>query len=175
MGFRWIVLKRVGLSLLVGLLFGLLLNEISFQFIKEANRAPKTVELIIPAGTADQIESKGDVPTMPEEMIFVVGDLLVVNNQDIVDHQLGPVWIPAGTKASLSLDEEENYIYTCSFNATNLFGLDVREPVTLWIRVSGVIFSGVPMAAILALYSLVMWPLSKDNVGVENVAKNSEP
>lgn len=151
------VLKRVGLSLLIGLLFGFVLNEITFQFVKESNRAPMEVRLTIPEGAADG----GEELELPEEMTFVVGDVLVVENQDVVDHQLGPLWIPAGTEASLSLDQEENFIYTCTFNATNLFGLDVREPVTIWTRIGGTIFSGVPMAAILALYSLVMWPINE--------------
>ena len=162
-------LKRVGISLLAGLLFGFILNEITFQFVKEVNRAPTSVELTIPEGTAAKIESGGEALGIPEEMVFVVGDLLVVHNQDVVNHQLGPLWIPAGKKASLSLDEEENFIFTCTFNSTNFFGLDVREPVTIWTRVSGVIFSGVPMAAILALYSFIMWPLTKVNDDVENI------
>lgn len=154
------VLKRIGFSLVAGLIFGFLLNEITFHFVKESNRSPMTVRLVIPEGTAAEISEGGEALDIPEEMTFVVGDVLLVENQDVVDHQLGPLWIPAGAEASLLLDEEENFIYTCTFNATNFFGLDVREPVTAWTRISGTIFSGLPMGAILALYSIVVWPLN---------------
>jgi hypothetical protein len=164
---RSAALKRIGLATLIGLVFGFLLNEITFQFVKEVNRAPTTVELTIPVGTADELERGNEALGIPDEMIFVVGDVLVVENLDDTDHQLGPLWIPAGAEASLSLDEEENFIYTCTFNATNFFGLDVREPVTIWTRVSGTIFSGIPMAAILALYSFVMWPIQKTRGDIE--------
>jgi len=147
--------------LIVGLVFGFLLNEITFQFVKESNRSPMTVRLTIPEGAAEDISQGGEALELPEEMTFVVGDVLLVENRDVVDHQLGPLWIPAGAEASLSLDEEENFIYTCTFNATNFFGLDVREPVTVWTRISGTIFSGVPMAAILVLYSFIMWPINQ--------------
>ncbi len=75
-------------------------------------------------------------------MTFVVGDTLVVVNQDSVDHQLGPLWIPPGTSASLNLDTEQNYAFQCSFQPTKVFGLDVHEPVTLthatdWYPVRG--------------------------------------
>ena len=173
MSIRLAILKRIGLSLLIGLVFGFLLNEITFQFVKEVNRAPSTVELTIPEGTAEIIKQGGKAPAIPEEMVFVVGDLLVVRNQDGIDHQLGPLWIPAGKEASLSLDEEENFIFTCTFNSTNFFGLDVREPVTIWTRVSGVIFSGVPMAAILALYSLIIWPLKKKDSNAKDNPQNN--
>lgn len=164
------VFKRIGIALAVGMLFGFLLNEISFQFVKESNRAPMTVRLTIPEGTSEQLSQGGNALELPEEMTFVVGDVLLVENQDVVSHQLGPLWIPAGAEASLTLDQEENFIYTCTFNATNFFGLDVREPVTIWTRISGMFFSGVPLTAILALYSFVMWPITKPEEAVGNAA-----
>jgi hypothetical protein len=164
------VLKRFGISLVIGFLFGIILNEVAFQFVKETNRAPKTVRLIIPEGTAAEVSNGGDVLELPKEMTFVVGDVLLVENQDLVDHQLGPLWIPAGTEASLSLDEEENFIFTCTFNATNFFGLDVREPVTAWTRISGTIFAGLPMAAILTMYSFVIWPIKNSDEVDESAA-----
>lgn len=161
-------IRRISLAMLLGLVFGFALNEISFLFIKETNRAPMTVTLSIPAGTAAAIERGEEPPSIPEEMIFVVGDVLVVENNDNVNHQLGPMWIPAGGTASLSLEEEQNYTYTCTFNPSSFFGLEVQEPVTIWTRISGMLFSGVPFGAILALYSLIIWPIKKDETQSEN-------
>ncbi len=109
-----------------------------------------------PLGTAASIKS-GDVPPgIPEDMTFVVGDTFVVVNQDEVDHQLGPLWIPPGTSASLNLDTEQNYAYECSFQSTKIFGLDVREPVTFGTRLTGIFFSGLPLGALFSVYSILL-------------------
>jgi len=153
------ILRRVGIALLISLLFGFLISEVSFQLLKESSRAPETIELLIPEGTAAQVARGETPPTIPEEMTFVVGDVLLVHNEDLTDHQLGPIWIPAKSSASLNLDEVNNFIFACSFQPSSYLGLDVREPVTLGTRISGIIFSGVPMSAIMVLYSLIIWPL----------------
>jgi hypothetical protein len=156
------IIRRVAFSVLIGLLVGFLISEISYQFLKETSRAPETIELVIPEGTAEQVARGETPPTIPEEMTFVVGDVLMVHNQDITDHQLGPVWIPASTSASLNLDEVNNFIFACSFQPSSYLGLDVREPVTIGTRIGGVIFSGIPLGAIIALYSLIVWPIKSE-------------
>lgn len=156
------ILRRIILSLFAGLLIGFLVSEISFQFLRENSRAPDTIELVIPDGTANQVARGESPPTIPEEMTLVVGDVLLVNNQDSSDHQLGPLWIPANSSASLVLDEVNNWVFSCSFQPSSYLGLDVQEAVTLGTRIGGVIFSGVPMAAIIALYSLIIWPIKSE-------------
>jgi hypothetical protein len=157
------LIRRIILSLVAGLLIGFLISEISFQFLKESARAPETIELVIPEGTADQVARGESPPTIPEEMTFVVGDVLLVRNQDSTDHQLGPLWIPADSSASLNLDEVNNWVFACSFQPSSYLGLDVQEPVTIGTRIGGIIFSGVPMAAIIALYSLIVWPIKEES------------
>ncbi len=157
------IAQRIVISLLLGLFVGFVISEVSFQILKESNRAPETVELVIPEGTAEQIAKGQPAADIPSEMTFVVGDILLVTNKDTTDHQLGPLWIPAGSSASLNLDENENYIFACSFQTSNFFGLDVREAVTLGTKIGGIIFAGVPLGAILALYSFISWPVKKEN------------
>jgi len=157
------ILVRVILALVIGLVSGFAISEISYLVLREESRAPEVVDLIIPAGTSVEV-AKGKVPpSIPEGMRFVVGDTLVVRNNDSVDHQLGPLWIPPGNTASMVLDREQNFIFACSFQPSNYFGLDVREPVTIWTRLGGILFSGIPLGAILALYSFIMWPISRQD------------
>ena len=85
-----------------------------------------------------------------------------------VDHELGPLWIPAGTSASLPLNAVQSFAYGCSFQPDNYFGLDVREPLTLSTRLYGILFSGLPLGVLIALYTLVM-PAKKKNNAQENV------
>ena len=93
-------------------------------------------------------------------MAFVVGDTLVVKNDDSSDHELGPLWIPAGTSASLSLDSVQSYAYACSFQPGKYFGLDVHEALTLGTRLYGILYSGLPLGLLIALYALIM-PVKK--------------
>lgn len=155
------IVRRILLSLAAGLLVGFALSEISFLFLRQDNRPAGEVELVIPRGTAEKVEAGESPLSIPEGMSFVRGDVLVVQNQDVVDHQLGPLWIPAGQTASLNLDEENNFVYSCSFSASSVFGIDVSEPVTIWTRITGILFSGLPMGAVIWIYSLVIWPMDR--------------
>ncbi len=159
-----ILLKRILISLVIGLLVGAALNEFAFLFLKETARPPQDIVLTIPAGTAEQVARGEKPPSIPENMVFVVGDTLIVKNEDTVDHKLGQLWIPANTSASLSLDQEENLAFECSFQPGNYFGLDVHESLTTNTRLFGILYSGLPMAVLIALYSLVMPEKKKQNV-----------
>ena len=150
------MIKRILISVSLGLLIATIFTEVSYRILKRENRAPERVELIIPAGTAEKV-AKGQVPpAIPEDMTFVVGDTLVVVNQDNVDHLLGPLWIPPGTSASLNLATEQNYAFQCSFQPTKVFGLDVHEPVTPLTRLTGIMFGGLPLGALLSVYSVLL-------------------
>ncbi|HEX2989595.1 MAG TPA: hypothetical protein VHO49_02895, partial [Anaerolineales bacterium] len=95
---------------------------------------------------------------------FVVGDVLVIRNNDVVDHKLGQLWIPANSSAQLSLDQEQNFAYECSFQPGNYFGLDVNEPLTLGTRLYGILYAGIPLGVLIALYVLVMPAKKKTSV-----------
>jgi hypothetical protein len=150
------IIKRILLSLLLGLSLGALMSEVSYQLLKRENREPMRIELVIPAGTAERVAAGETPPGIPEGMSFVIGDTLVVINQDNVDHQLGPMWVPAGTSASMNLATEESFSLECSFQPTRYFGLDVHPPVTLGTRISGIVFAGFPLSALFAVYSLLI-------------------
>jgi hypothetical protein len=92
------------------------MNEISFLFLKtDAGRGPERIELIIPRGTAAKVASGESDPALPPTMVFVLGDTLVVKNDDVVNHQLGPLYIPPGTSASLIIDQSDNLALRCYF------------------------------------------------------------
>jgi hypothetical protein len=160
------VIKRILFSIVFGLLIGVIVSEIPFLFLRETARAPREIVLTIPAGTSDQIARGEQPPSIPENMTFVVGDRLVVKNEDAVDHKLGPLWIPANSSAQLSLETEENLAYECSFQPGKYFGLDVRQPLTPRTRLFGIFYVALPMMILIALYSLVVMPQKKENAAV---------
>ena len=146
------IIKRVVISMLLGVFLAAITTEVAYQVLKRENRAPQRIELVIPSGTAQNIANGEAPPSIPEDMNFVVGDTLVVVNQDSVAHQLGPLWIPAGTSASMNLDTEQNYVLQCSFQPTKFLGIDVLQPVTLATRLTGILF---------AVYSVLFVPGKK--------------
>jgi hypothetical protein len=159
---RSFLIKRLLISIALGLLIGVTVSEVPFLFLQETARAPREIVLTIPAGTSEQVARGEQPPSLPENMTFVVGDRLVVRNEDVVDHKLGPLWIPANSSAQLSLDQEENRAYECSFQPGKYFGLDVREPLTPKTRLYGIIYVAFPMAILIALYSFVITPKKKN-------------
>ena len=161
---RKLVIKRIAVSLLAGLFLGLLISEIPFLFLQETARPPQEITLVIPQRTAEQVARGEQPPTIPENMSFVVGDTLVIRNEDSVDHKLGQLWIPANASAQLSLDQEESFAYECSFQPGNYFGLDVNQPLTLGTRIYGILYVGIPLGVLIALYILVMPVKNKENV-----------
>jgi len=161
---RNIVIKRFLYSILLGLLIGAAINEITFLFLRETARPPQEIVLTIPAGTAEQVARGERPPSIPDNMTFVVGDVLTVKNEDVVDHKLGQLWIPAHASASLPLIQKASLTFQCSFQPTKYFGLDVREPLTIGTRIAGILFSGLPMGLLLAVYSVIMPVKKRANV-----------
>ena len=151
-------IKRIAISMSLAILLAAIFTEVSFHVLKRENRAPQEVKLVIPLGTAKDIANGQAPPSIPADMNFVVGDTLTVVNQDEENHQLGPLWIPAGTSASLRLDTEQNYVFQCSFQPTKAFGIDVKQPVTPGVRLLGILFGGVPLGALFSVYSVLVLP-----------------
>ena len=158
------MIKRILVSMLIGIAIGVLISEVSFIFLQETARPPQEIVLTIPAGTAEQVARGEQPPSIPRDMIFVVGDTLVMKNEDSVDHKLGELWIPANSTAQLALNEQQNMAFECSFQAGNYFGLDVRQSLTWGTRLYGVLYAGVPLGILIALYSFVVPPKKKENV-----------
>jgi hypothetical protein len=160
------IVKRLIFSLLTGLLLGVAISEVPFLFLRETARPPKEIILVIPNGTAEQVARGEQPPTIPENMVFVIGDTLTVKNEDVADHKLGPLWIPANSSAQLALNTKESMAFECSFQPTRYLGIDVHESLTLGTRVYGILYAGIPLGILIALYSLVIPSRKKENVPV---------
>jgi hypothetical protein len=148
---------------LIGIVLGVAISEFSFIFQHETARPPQDVILNIPAGTAEKVARGEQPPSIPEDMVFVVGDTLVVVNEDNVDHKLGQLWIPANSSARLALNEEQNMAFECSFQPGNYFGLDVRQALTMGTRIYGSLYAGIPLGIMIALYSFVVPEKKKEH------------
>ena len=166
------IFKLAAIRFLVLLLASLVLvwigSEAAYLLQRDkSDRAPRQVELVIPAGTAQKVAAGESVPGIPEEMTFVVGDVLVVKNQDGQAHQLGPLWVPANSSASLSLDKAASLAYQCSFQQSRYLGLNVRPPTTLGTRLQALFLAGPATAFFLFIYSTLVFPLQPKKKAAE--------
>ena len=166
---RKALIIRLSISLAIGILIAIPFSELAFLWQgNTTSRPPKTVVLDIPPGTSAKVSQGTSV--IPQNIVFVVGDTLLVNNQDSVIHTLGPLVIPPGSSASMALNQLGNLSYVCSFQPTKYLGLDVREALTMGTRVEGIIIAGIPVGILITLYSLILRPLKKNKIPAPGVS-----
>ncbi len=146
---------RMTFAIVAGILLAAVMSELTFLFLqRDQDRAPETIVLTIPLGTAAMVSAGQTPPSIPADLQFVVGDVLEVRNLDTADHQLGALFIPAGATASLSLSEVQDFAFACSFRSDQYLGLSIREPLTWGTRIIGILSAGVPMGLLIGLYSI---------------------
>ena len=156
------VARRIAVGMLAGLALGAGVSELTYAFLRQGeDRRPDVIEILIPQGTASRIEEGKPEPSIPATMDFIAGDTLLVRNQDSVAHQLGPVYIPAGSTATLPLLEPQDYQASCSFQPSHVFGLKVRPPLTLQVRILGILQAGVPIGFLFVLYGIFALPVGR--------------
>jgi len=151
---------RLVLCLIISLIFALLISEVSFQLLKdESQRDPQEFILVIPSGTSERIAQGLPIPSIPANMVFFEGDSIIVKNEDITSHQLGPIWVPEGAIGKLALEKPQKYDLACTFQPKNSLGLDVRPRLTNEIRFQGVLAIALPSSVLMWLFSLVIFPI----------------
>ncbi len=153
-------LLRLLVTFLVSVAAMVIITEGAYLLQKEdTDRGPKTIQIVIPAGASERVAAGETLDTLPENMTFVIGDVLEVVNQDAVNHQLGPIWVPPGSTGRIVLDQSDKFSYTCSFAPNNYLGLDVKKPTTLKTRLTGLAISVPTTMAFLFIYSLLVFPI----------------
>lgn len=160
---------RILFSLIISLGLGFFISEGSY-FLLNKGQLPQNQDyvLVIPAGTAERVEKGLSVPAIPENLVFYEGDRIIVQNEDVTSHQLGPVWVPAGATGKLDLGTQNKYSISCSFQPSKTLGLDIRPKTDSSTRVQGVLAIGLPSAVLLFLFSIVLWPIQAKHVDTES-------
>lgn len=155
--------KRVALCTLIGLALGAVLSEAAFHFLNSGEtRPPQVIEIDIPPGTADEVlRGKAD-PTLPTSLSFVLGDTLLVRNNDSAVHTLGPVLIPPGASGTMKLDSPSYSAVSCSFQPSQYLGLTMASALNGQTRLIGILEAGVPMSFLFSLYGLFAFPPKKE-------------
>ena len=150
---------RLGITFVICMVFAFVVAEISYQTVKNKyERAPRTIEILIPPGTAEQIANGQPGPAMPD-MRFSEGDQISVRNMDSVSHQLGPLWVPANSSSVLTLDRPSSYSLSCTFQASQKLDIEVVARAKASDRVLGILSIGLPTWLLVWLYTLIAIPM----------------
>jgi hypothetical protein len=149
---------RIAVPALIGFVLGFVMSEGPALWIDDPTSRPtQKVELIIPAGTAERVAAGEQAPAIPDGLKLATGDTLLVRNEDVVSHQLGPMWIPAGTTGKLAFPRTVAGRYSCSFTPEGTFGIDVEQRLTGFERFVYILVAGLPFAAVLTGVSVFLW------------------
>ena len=155
--------RSLGLRLLLCLVIafgaGLVVNETAYLLTSGPDQEPREYVLEIPAGTAERLEAGQVVTSLPGNLTFVEGDVLVVKNHDTIVHQLGPIWVPPGAEGRMTMDRPMEYTVACSFQADNRLGLKVEPRVNTQDRLFGVLSFGLPSGVLGWLFSIILKPV----------------
>ncbi len=154
---------RFVISMIFAMVFGFAISEFSFQTTTNSENEQQDYEITIPLGTSERIEKGLPVPSIPENMVFYEGDKIIVINEDITSHQLGPIWVPAGSTGTLTLENPQSFTLSCSFQTSKILGLDVLPRLTNSVRFEGVLAIGLPSGVLFWLFSIVIFPLEIKN------------
>ena len=158
------LLIRFVISMTLALVFGFAISEFSFQTISSgSDHEPQDYEIVIPDGTSERIGNGLPVPSIPENMVFYEGDKIIVKNEDVTSHQLGPIWVPAGSTGTLTLENPQSYTLSCSFQTSKILGIDVLPRLTNNIRLEGLLAIGLPSGVLLWLFTIVIFPFESKN------------
>lgn len=86
----------------------------------------RTITYVIPAGASQLMAEGKDVVNFPSELIFTVGDTLVVDNQDEAVHSFGPFTILPHTTLTKHFERVNVYQNNCTFHQDRQMKLIVQ-------------------------------------------------
>ncbi|GBD11960.1 hypothetical protein HRbin23_01643 [bacterium HR23] len=93
----------------------------------------REVRIVVPRGTAERLRRTEDYPVyveFPSELVMVPGqrDALVLRNEDLVAHWIGPFKVPPNQTLTYRFQNPGVYEYICSFVPKNRFTIRVVPP-----------------------------------------------
>lgn len=119
-------------------------------------RLPQRIEFLIPQGTSVRIRAGEALPSIPAKSVFIVGDVLALRNEDDVNHQMGPFWIPAKTTLAVPLNQTSTFNYLCTIHPSGYIGLEVRPSNSLLLTLAPTFAMGLPMGMALVIIARVL-------------------
>lgn len=89
----------------------------------------RTVELVIPDGTAAKIALGQVVDTLPTTLLLRRGDTLLLINEDVQPHRIGSVWVDPdmSTRTIVTKEFQNSGSIVCSFHPGGAIGVSPQS------------------------------------------------
>lgn len=91
------------------------------------SRDPRTVEFVVPAGTAARLAAGEKVVVMPDRVELRVGDSLSIRNEDTVDQSVGPFFVGAGNTVRYTYGKPGTFEGYCALSEGQRYEIIVTE------------------------------------------------
>lgn len=136
---------------------------LSVMLFARGAREPRTQELVIPEGTAAGVQEGDDPVDIPPTLSFVAGDVLVLRNEDGVEHRVGPYLVPPGGSTRIALSPSGSGSFLCTIHPSGRLLLDVQpRGLDLRLTVVPTLLLGPALGAVVVLIRRVMRALGPD-------------
>jgi hypothetical protein len=84
--------------------------------------------ITIPRGTAERLSAGEDVELVPADLRLRLRDQLVVVNDDVAEHQVGPLSVPPGERLATRFSEAATIDGFCSLHPSGRITIEVGGP-----------------------------------------------
>lgn len=140
---RW--LARLGIvGGTAALVWGL--TAVSLLLLGRAAREPRVVEIVIPPGTAAGLEAGVNVLGLPRTLSLVSGDELVVRNEDLVTHWIGPNAVPPGRTIRTVVQPTLAGSFFCTVHPSGTLSFEVQpRGLDLRLTAAPTVLIGIPL------------------------------
>lgn len=113
----------------------------------------RTVELVVPAGTAEAVASGSASPALPNRLELRRGDTLAIRNQDTAVHRVGTTAVPVGHTVRIPVTPALLGAagLACSFHPSGSIGVSPLARPGIQHTIIPTLLAGVPLAGALVL------------------------
>jgi len=84
-------------------------------------------EIVVPLGTGELLAQGETVDVMPAEIRLEVGDTLKIRNEDVVDQEVGPYLVAAGTQFVVQFGAPGLYEGICPLSGSQGYKIVITE------------------------------------------------
>ena len=118
-------LKQNGFKYLTPFLVLLILGVVGWYAFGRV-QGTQTVTYVIPRGSSERLAAGEEVVQFPNELVFTVGDTLIIENQDDAVHVFGPFTILPQTTLTKRFTNARVYQNVCTFHQDGQMTLTVN-------------------------------------------------
>ncbi|MCC6381521.1 MAG: hypothetical protein IT304_03385 [Dehalococcoidia bacterium] len=143
-----------------GLAVAWALTFIWWLLLEPINRENRTVELVIPRGTAVAVAEGRVAPLVPERLVLGPNLALRVRNEDDVAHRIAGKELPAGATALVKADGGNQF--SCTIHPAGSVGYSIDSRPNILATVLPSVVLGLPFGIIFGAAALVARRLRMD-------------